>query len=306
MPDLDYEGVIVLGSPRSGTTLLRRLLNAHPSIGSPPETNLLSAAARFIEEVPMAGGVTIGVLSGLAFSGFETQDTLERLREFIFGFFREIAKGSGKPVWAEKSGFDSFHVDGVQRICTDKVRYVCISRHPLDTICSIKELTDKMGVFLPELHEYVRTYPSLLEAFAHAWKDLNDRLLRLADENPDTVFSLRYEDLVSDPAPILERLFSFLGMPVDVEPILAEGLGSQDAVGLGDWKTYQKRTIDASSVGRWASLDDWTVARLASIVGPTMERLGYEHIEADAPDEEDARRQFQFGLMVARMREPGT
>ncbi|MCA9663328.1 MAG: sulfotransferase, partial [Myxococcales bacterium] len=31
-------GIIVLGAPRSGTTLLRRLLDAHPNIACPPET----------------------------------------------------------------------------------------------------------------------------------------------------------------------------------------------------------------------------------------------------------------------------
>lgn len=305
MPEPEYEGIVVLGAPRSGTTLLRRLLNAHPSIGCPPETNLLSGAARFIEEIPMTGGISVGPLSGLGFSGYATPDTLDRLRAFVFGFFREIAEKAGKPVWAEKTAFDAFHADAIERICGDHVRYVCLCRHPLDVVCSVKELTDKMGVFLPELHDYIRVHPSPYEAFAHAWADVNERLLHLRDEHPDLACSLRYEDLVADPAPILDRLFAFLGLPTPVEPIIAEAMGGQDTVGLGDWKTYQKKKIDASSVGRWAALDAATVGRLVPIVGPTMERLGYKPIEAEALDEDEARRQFQFGLMIARMRESG-
>ena len=47
-----YPGAVVLAAPRSGTTLLRKLLNAHPQIHSPPELNLVSALARTLQEVP--------------------------------------------------------------------------------------------------------------------------------------------------------------------------------------------------------------------------------------------------------------
>ena len=305
MPDLDYQGIVVLGSPRSGTTLLRRLLNAHPSISSPPETNLLSAAARFIEEIPVAGGISVGPLSGLEFCGYSSSDTLDRLREFVFGFFREIAQKSGKPVWAEKTAFDGFHADAIEKVCAAHVRYVCLVRHPLDVVCSIKELSDKMGVYLPELHHYVQRHPAPLEAFAHAWTGLNERLLALRDRQPDYAFALRYEDLVADTAPTLERLLGFLELPAPVEPIIAQAMGGKDTVGFGDWKTYQRKSISAASVGRWAALDDDTVARLVDIVGPTMARLGYDPVEVERPDQEEARRQYELGLMIARMKEPG-
>ena len=63
------QGIVILGMPRSGTTLLRRLLDVHPAICCPPETNLLGAAARFLREETFAGGMAIGVLSGLSFAG---------------------------------------------------------------------------------------------------------------------------------------------------------------------------------------------------------------------------------------------
>ena len=56
-------GIVVLGTPRSGTTLLRRLLDAHPNIACPPETYVLSGAARFLHEETFAQGLKIGTLS---------------------------------------------------------------------------------------------------------------------------------------------------------------------------------------------------------------------------------------------------
>ena len=44
------KGVIILGCPRSGTTLLRRLLDSHPDLSCPGETFLFRGAARFLKE----------------------------------------------------------------------------------------------------------------------------------------------------------------------------------------------------------------------------------------------------------------
>ena len=154
-----HQGIIVLGTPRSGTTLLRRLLDAHPDIACPGETNLLNSAARFMRSEKIAEGVDIGVMSGLRFCGFEEQDVLERLREFVFQFHREHARRAGKPRWAEKTAFDAFYVDEIERLCGDEAFFICMIRHGMDVTCSLKELCDVNGGYLQELHEYVRRHP---------------------------------------------------------------------------------------------------------------------------------------------------
>ena len=93
---------LLIGPPRSGTTLLRRILDAHPRIASPPETYLLSAAARFLHEERFAHGLRIGVLSGLAFAGFDEAEVLARLRALVLGFLDDHARARGKPRWADR------------------------------------------------------------------------------------------------------------------------------------------------------------------------------------------------------------
>lgn len=299
----DYEGIVVLGMPRSGTTLFRRILDAHAEVTSPPETNVMNAAARFLEEVPTTQGLTVGALSGLSFSGYAEDEVVGRLREMVFSFLREIRGKAGKRLWAEKTAFDSFHVDGITRVCADRVRYVCIFRHGLDAVCSIRELCDKLEVYLPELHEYVRRYPAPLQAFAHAWRDVNGRLHRLTQESPELAIGIRYEDLVGDPEATLDRVFDFLGLETDVPKLLDQALDGDSGVGFGDWKTYQRRTISAKSVGRWKTLDSFTVNELAAIVDPLLETLGYERTGTDTErDDEEARRRLELGLMVARLK----
>ena len=57
-----HDGIIILGCPRSGTTLLRRLFDAHPNIAAPGESYLLTAAARFLTGETMVDGMDDGLL----------------------------------------------------------------------------------------------------------------------------------------------------------------------------------------------------------------------------------------------------
>lgn len=295
-----YEGIVILGVPRSGTTLLRRLLQAHPNIACPPETNLLSAASRFLDEQRFAGGLSVGVVPGLHFSGVSEDVVLARFREFLFSFWRDIAARADKGRWAEKTAVDVFHIDAIERLCGARCRYVALFRHPLDVVCSLKELSDKMERHLPEIYEYVQRHPSTYEALAEAWRDGNTRLLRFADAHPEWVVRVRYEDLTRDPVGELTRILGFLDEPTDV-PQLLESLGRAEAVGLGDWKTYARAEISAASVGRHRTLSPWTVEQLVPIVSDLMERLGYEPLRARKADV-DSQRWAELSRQVTGMK----
>lgn len=298
-----YDGVVILGFPRSGTTLLRRLLNAHPALCCPPETNVLNACGRFLTEHDIARGMKVGPIAGLAYSGIDEADLLGRLRDLAFGLFRDIRDRAGKAIWVEKSPFDVFHLDSVERICADRCRYVCIVRHPLDVVCSTKELCDEMEVFPYELHEYVRRYPAQLEAFAHAWADTHERLLSFEAAHRAGCVRVRYEDLVADAPAELARLLDFLGQPTDTAALVGQAMKSKDVVGLGDWKTYQKPAITGGSMERWRQLSEPTLARLAPIVTAVAQQLGYAPIQVAASgDDEQARRQHQIRMMVAKLK----
>jgi protein-tyrosine sulfotransferase len=300
------QGIVILGMPRSGTTLLRRLLDAHPAICCPSETNVLSAAARFLREEAFAGGVSVGVVSGLGFAGIAEQVVVARLREFVFGLLQDICRQSRKKRWAEKTAFNIFYLDQIEQLCGGSCRFLCVVRHPLDVVCSIKELTDKMEMYVSELHTYVRQYPAPLEAFAHAWVEMHRRLRCFVSNHHDDCLMLKYEDLVHDPAEELQRVFDFLGEPADVPAILAQAVHGTEAIGLGDWKTYERRAIHTESVGRWRRLSPSAVHGLVNIIAAEMELAGYPPISAaQSPRPEVARRQYELGLLVTHMRSEG-
>jgi LPS sulfotransferase NodH len=292
-------GIVVLGTPRSGTTLLRRILDAHPAIACPPETYALQGAARFLHEESFTHGLRIGVLTGLSYAGFSDADVVGRLRAFAFGFLQENAQRQGKSRWAEKTAFDAFHVPAIRRLCEGHVKFVCLQRHGLDVACSIGDLVDKTGGYVEELHAYVRRHAEPLQAFAHAWVDTAGAIADVAAG--DDAIDLRYEDLVRDPEAVVRRVLEFLGEPWD-DGILERALTSAGQVGFGDWKTYGRKAIDASSIDRWLELPRPAQSRLAGICNPTLQRLGYAKVEVAAEDDEDARRRYELGLLINRMK----
>lgn len=297
-------GIVVLGVPRTGTTLLRRILDAHPNISCSGETFLLRAAARFIASDTVADGIDYGVLGGLSAAGFPREDVLESLRDLCFGYLEAAATRAGKPRWASKSAVESFHVSAIDRIFGGHVRYVCIVRHGLDTACSLQDLTDANRVFVSELHDYIVRYPAPLDAYAHAWSDVSAELLRLSRQRSDEAILLRYEDLVAEPEETLARLFEFLDE--DYRPkLLEDAFAEQRVSGLGDWKTYGKGAIEAGSVGRYAELSDIEQSRLGAIANPMLTELSYDPIPVSpSPDPDDAmrRHEMQMTFKAARTR----
>ena len=297
-----HAGIVILGTPRSGTTLLRRLLGAHPNIASMGESNLLSACARFIESERIAEGVEIGVLAGLGQAGFGRDEVLARLREFAFDFHRDHAARAGKPRWVEKTAFDAFHVPGIEALCGDHAFFLCVIRHGLDVACSLEELSAKNGGYLRELHAYVRRHAMPLEAFAHAWVDMTGTIRAFAARHSRNALLLRYEDLVARPDEVLGDALRFVGEAFDAR-LLETALANAGDVGLGDWKTYARDHIGTESVGRWRSLSRWTIGRLGKIANETLRECGYEPVPVEeARDAAEARRRYELGVLLGRAR----
>jgi hypothetical protein len=292
------EGIIILGPPRSGTTLLRRLVDAHPNIACPGETNVFASCGRFLRSEPIAAGVRIGVLDGLGYAGFSSNEVLARLREFAFAFHREYAKKHGKARWASKTAFDTFYLDEIEQLCGEQVHFICIQRHGLDVACSIQELCNKNGTYLRELHEYVIRYPTMLDAFAHAWVDLTRSLDVFVKRHPHNAVHVTYEDLIAQPDTTMARIMDSLGEQW-TPGLIEAALENRGNLGLGDWKTYGRTSIGAESVGRWKELSRDTIGRLGAICNPTLTLCGYAPVEVDAArSADDARRRYEVGLLL--------
>lgn len=296
---------IVLGHPRSGTTLLRRLLGAHEAIVAPPETHLFGACARFLASEQTADGVDMGVLAGLHFSGIDDETVVGRLRDLAFGFMDQIADAEGASHWVEKTAFDIFHLDGIETLCADQVRYVGIVRHPLDVAVSSVDFCSAAGTYPATLHPYITRFPQPIEAFAHSWIDAFEALMSLGERRTNQAMICRYEDLVAHPQDTIADVLEFLGESNDTE-FLAGALEGMDNLGFSDHKSYQVDEIHQASVARWSDIPSAQVGRLAALLNPYLEMTGYDQLDEAELTTAEGRKRYARSLAVHASRRPSS
>lgn len=277
--------VKVLGFPRSGTSLLQRLLDGHSQIYAPPETYVFSGAARMIRE-SRGEGPDLGMLTGLAFAGFDPAEVIARTRRFAMAFMDEGAAAAGKPLWAEKSAFDIFDLAEIELLLAGHCRFICVVRNPLDVVASMKDLADVMGQNVPAMRPYMARHDSFWLGYAEAWRERTEMLLDFHDRQDAGSLLYRYEDLTQQPDQVLTRIAAHL----DVSPFADGGQMGDGQIGLGDWKIHASRAISSSPVARWRkSLPRSSAADVLDLVQPLMQRLDYDVPVIRAPRNRDER-----------------
>lgn len=296
---MDKTPIIILGFPRSGTTLLRRLLDAHPNIACPGETFLLCSAAQFLRGETIAGGLDYGVIGGLSSLGVEKEELYGKLRELIDFFLRRHAESEAKARWAMKTAVDAFYIDEIEALYGENARFICMVRHGLDVVASCDELTVGNEMYLKEFHTYIQRTPYPQNAYTAAWVDTTNRLIEFVEAHADNTCLLRYEDLLEEPGIVMEALMEFLNEPWDPS-LINNGTSQIGHIGLGDWKTYEKSTIDQSSVGRWEDFSPEILQRIAPMANPLLTSLGYDSVavENNKQSPEEALKRYEMKMKM--------
>ncbi|MGA5452097.1 sulfotransferase family protein [Streptomyces umbrinus] len=199
--------VFIVCPVRSGSTLLRLLLNAHPQLHAPHELHVRRLEVRCSTRLAER---SMDVL------GLERGDLEHLLWDRVM--HRELVK-SGKDVLVEKTPSNAF---AYQRIaaCWPDARFIFLLRHPASIARSWHEADPAKR----------NTEEAALDAL---------RYMR-ATERARQVLSghtVRYEDLTADPEGVLKGICGFLGIDFE-RGMLEYGAGTEGDLqkGLGDWK----------------------------------------------------------------------
>jgi len=249
--------IFVIGSPRSGTTLLRLMLDSHPRISCGEETH-------FLRDLEAIVGRNWSLVETY---GLPREWWLERIRALYADFQAEVLGGSGKARWAEKDPTYTLHLPFIEELFP-QARYVHLLRDGHDVVASFR---DRWG------------YRSAARAARTEWARYVTAARELGERLPGERFlELRYERLVADPETEARRLFAFLGEAWD-PAVIEFDPAEHRATDRYRWFTAQRRAsggdsaaIYRSRVGAGAeSLDPLLRNLLRRSNGELLRRLGY-------------------------------
>ena len=248
----------MLCNGRSGSTLLRFLLDAHPDLACPPETNLPDLCAQLatvwslIEGAPLSAnrGDEPPVIPDAAIAG--VRETMDRM----VGSYLERR---GKKRYCDKSLGTARYAELLTRIYP-QARFICLYRHPMDVIASGVEACP-WGLTGYGFDSYIASTPgNAVLALARFWADNAATTLTAEEAFPDHCLRVRYEDLTADPEGTAAAIFGFLG--IAPAPGVSEACfsGERERFGPADHKIWYTSAVSSGSVGRGWSVPAGMIA----------------------------------------------
>ena len=270
--------VLLVGCPRSGTTLLSVILHAHPRIAMPPETRFLFPVYRRRNSFGdlsdeqnrrrLARQIT-GRGSRFSQLGLNRRAVI---REIVNGaptvgsamaiVWREFARSRGKERWGEKRPLYWQQMDWLMRLFPD-AQVVHLVRDPRACVTSLLDVKWWHGGFQGALTTWA----------------LSDRELRgFGERAPQgSYYALRFEDLLTDPRDELAKLCKFLGEDFDEGMLDFAGAAGDIVPERKVWHSLTHEPLDPSRGERWRErLTPGDVAVIEAVTGAAMKHHGYQ------------------------------
>jgi tetratricopeptide (TPR) repeat protein len=233
--------VFVAGLPRTGTTLVERIIASHPKMDSAGETGAFAAEMRRA----LKDTSSKADLAGLGKRYVDSVTAFRVPRDVRF---------------VDKT-LQNYLYCGLIHAALPAARIILVQRHPLDACWAIYK-AHFQGKFSfayhqIELAEYYLAYRRL----SQHWR---------ASLPPGVLLEINYEDIVRDQVAMSRRLVSFVGLPWDNEVLRFHESPAPSATASA---VQVRRPVYSSSVGKWR--------HHAEQLAPLRARLAREIPEAE-------------------------
>jgi hypothetical protein len=254
-PSMQDSPIFIVGFPRSGTTLLEQILDAHPLLQSMDEQPFLQRAVSQVTARGVRYPAELGKLTG---------EALDEIRASYWQRVRARAHLEPGRRLVDKNPLNMILLPLIQRLFPN-ARIILAVRHPCDTVlsCFLQHFRSDLALLCRDLNALARAYSRAFGFWYAQWP-----LLRPCS------YELQYEHLIADFAAEVVKLNDFLELPWN-EAMLAPG---QHALAKGFISTpsYAQviQPINNRSVGRWKHYESHFLEVLP-ILMPWVERWGY-------------------------------
>lgn len=278
--------ILVLGCPRSGTTLLRLMLNAHPRIAIPPETRF--ALPTYFEREKF-GDLTqeanrrklaefLTGKPGLRWSDHDTDrdatvqailDAPPTVGSALAAVYAQYAARFDKPRWGDKLPTYIEHVRPLLQLFPD-AHLVHVLRDGRDCVGSLKRQEWSK-----------RSTPDAIGV----WNRAVDYGAKAREWVPAAQWhEVRYEELVGDPEARLKELCAFLEEDFVPDMLEPAKVGAQAMPSRKSFHGLLAGAVTTKSVGGWQKhLEPWESNLMHYVSGKRLRAEGYEVPKSTRP-----------------------
>jgi hypothetical protein len=268
----------VVAAARSGTTLLRVILDRHPMIAIPGEGHFIPTLwgrrdrygrdgrierpERWLHDLEAHPAYRYWDLAISA-----VRDELSKIDDPSFGAavdaaYSAYAASRGKRSWGDKTPDYIDHLPLLERLFPN-ARFVHLVRDGRDVALSTLDLA--------RLHTHAASVGYLWSRQVREARKVGREL------GPERYLEVRYEEFVDDPAPVLRRLCAFLSLPFD------EAMLQHDARVVQSIPEKFRSMHTRLALPPTKGLRDWRrdmpdseVTRFEAVAGPELVDFGYE------------------------------
>ena len=250
--DLSYvekDLIFLVSMPRSGSTLLQRIIESSPFIESTGEPWIALPIISMYDQESIESLYDQGVLN-TARSALKKELKIDNSiyidaeRSYLQSIYSSIMNNIESPYYLDKTPRYSLFIDKLYELLPN-AKYIILKRNPLSIINSYCNTWAKNSLKL------VANNKSFMNDFKKGFSNLIDFSKKNA-ENPN-VLTIDYEELTSNSEKIKNRIDNFLGVSVNTTNFNKE---KYKARSLGDPKTINKvqtilnKNVDPSIVAK--------------------------------------------------------
>lgn len=249
--------IFVTGLPRTGTTLVDRILSSHPDVRSVGELNSFADLVK-----RQAGTATRYVLDPPTFNALARQDLSQigqDYRSFVEGLLEAMGEAGKRSV--DKMPLNILNAGLIHRALPD-ARIIVLRRGAMDSCLSNYRQLFSTG------HSYYNYSFDLLDT-ARYFQAFDDLVRHWAAHLPtDRFLQIRYEEIVFDQEAQTRRLLDFCGLDWDDRCLRFH---ENDAPVSTASSVQVRQPLYSGSIGRWTRYGD-RVEGLRTALGALAER----------------------------------
>lgn len=273
----------VSGAPKSGTTWLQRLLDAHPEIVCSGEGHFVEQVIAPVVKLKAEWNAKLAMDAERVFEGkpyyepISDADLAPLARNLILSVMGKRARGKAVKALGDKTPRYT-HGLGALYALFPQAKFVHIVRHPYDVAVSLLHHGDRFGLDR-SLTLGSDQHLQLATNSANAWSQAQGFVEAFDQAHPGALIKVRYEDLQTQPEATIAPVFRFLGARLSPAAVKAaldaasfETLSGRKP-GEENPKSFFRKGVSGDWKGR---LDPQALKIINERCSAMMQREGYE------------------------------